>query len=303
LKRKSIILCASIIGLMIIGYTTDRVYHVCSENHKELAVKNNDNDNKSTKDTPGKLTPPTEPSKENPPNPPVNNAEEKPTTYKLGDKGDKIKEIQQRLVKYGYDLVVDGEFGPETYNAIWDFQGRLCKTKDGIIGSETISKLNEEPTEKTRYTPPAIPTFGNTVTQASLEQFVNENTFASNTNFLVWVDLSRQKVNLFIGSYKNWKLIKSMSCGTGKSSTPTVTGSFTIQDKGEYFRVNSGVICKYYTRFYGNYLFHTVLLDNDGNIVDGTLGTPVSHGCIRLAIEDAKYIYDNVPMGTMVWIK
>ena len=283
---------------MIIGYTSALFYHNHG-NHKELVSKTEPSDEKSTNEP---LPNSTEPPKETT-IPPDNNIVIKAGTYKKGDKGDNVIAIQKRLIEYGYDLEADGSFGNGTFNAIWDFQKRLGLSLDGIIGPETIAKLNEQPTEKTKFNPPVVPTFNNNTSQNNLEKFANENTFESSTNYFIWVDLSNQKVNLFYGGYKNWGLIKSMSCSTGKASTPTVKGNFSVQGKGPYFRVSSNVICKYYTQFYGKYLFHTVLLDNDGNIVDGTLGTPVSHGCIRLAIEDAKYIYENVPLGTFVWIK
>ncbi|WP_278279724.1 L,D-transpeptidase [Clostridium sp. DMHC 10] len=33
------------------------------------------------------------------------------------------------------------------------------------------------------------------------------------------------------------------------------------------------------------------------------LGTKASHGCVRLSIEDAKWMYDNIPRDTLVNIK
>lgn len=186
-----------------------------------------------------------------------------------------------------------------------DFQTRLNLAKTGEVNPETYAKLNEEPTNATRYKPPAPSVSASSVAstdKAGLESFVNTNGLESNTPYLIWIDLSNQKVNLFTGKYQSWELIKSIFCSSGKPSTPTVKGSFTIESKGSYFRVSSDVICKYYSQFYGNYLMHSVLLDNEGNIVDGTLGTPVSHGCVRLPIEDAKYIYDYIPIGTKVFI-
>lgn len=226
--------------------------------------------------------------------------------HKIGDKGDIIKDIQQRLIKYGYNLDPDSIYGKQTYNAVLDFQTRLNLAKTGEVNPETYAKLNEEPTNATRYKPPAPSVSASSATspdKASLESFVNTNGLESNTPYLIWIDLGNQKVNLFTGKYQSWELIKSISCSSGKPSTPTVKGSFTIESKGSYFRVSSDVICKYYSQFYGNYLMHSVLLDNEGNIVDGTLGTPVSHGCVRLPIEDAKYIYDYIPIGTKVFIK
>ena len=34
---------------------------------------------------------------------------------------------------------------------------------------------------------------------------------------------------------------------------------------------------------------------------DGTLGKRVSHGCVRMAIENARFIHDNIPYGTTVY--
>jgi lipoprotein-anchoring transpeptidase ErfK/SrfK len=36
------------------------------------------------------------------------------------------------------------------------------------------------------------------------------------------------------------------------------------------------------------------------SIQDGRLGINASHGCVRLSLSDAKWIYDNIPSGTTV---
>ncbi|WP_291633659.1 L,D-transpeptidase family protein [Clostridium sp.] len=105
--------------------------------------------------------------------------------------------------------------------------------------------------------------------------------------------------------YKISPLIKEFTSNIAKNTTDSTKQLNTKQEILEtpMFRAGSNTICNYYTRFYGNYLFHTVLLDNNENIQDGRLGTPLSHGCIRLAIDDAKYIYTTVPYGTFVSIQ
>ena len=54
----------------------------------------------------------------------------------------------------------------------------------------------------------------------------------------------------------------------------------------------------------GSYLFHSVLYNRGSmtQIQDGTLGKQVSHGCVRLDINNAKWLYDNIPNGTKVVI-
>lgn len=224
------------------------------------------------------------------------------TTFKIGDKGDMIKEIQTTLNKFGYTLPVDGDFGQLTFDAVLNFQYRLGLDTDGIVGPATLSRLNEEPTSQTKYQPDMVLIAMDYSNKSELENHFNDKGYSSSTNFYICVDLKNQKVNVFQGGQGNWKLIRSMNCASGASSTPTPKGFFKIEQKGPFFWVNSNIKCDYYTGFYGNYLFHTVLLDKKGNIVDGTLGTPISHGCIRLSIEDAKFIYFNIPIETAVWI-
>jgi len=232
-------------------------------------------------------------------------------SFKLGDKGAKVKEIQVKLNKFGYNLHLDGNFGKLTYYAVMDFQTRNKIVKDGIVGASTLEKINLTPTSATMYKAPisvkpviqkSIPKV--TTSTSGLENFVNSRNFSSSTTYFIWIDLFGQKVNIFKGSNKKWKLVKSMACSTGKASTPTVKGNFTVGSKGSYFISSGGARCKYYTQISGNYLFHSVLYDRKGNyIIDNTLGVPVSHGCVRLALSNAKFIYDNISTRTLIWSK
>lgn len=124
---------------------------------------------------------------------------------------------------------------------------------------------------------------------------------SSRSRYIIGVDTVRCRVGIFQGSAGNWKPLKWWACGPGKLSTPTVKGSFTVQGRGYSF--GSGFTCYYWTQFYGNYLFHSVTYrQGTRQILDPTLGRPVSHGCIRLDINNAKWIYDNIPRGTKVVI-
>ena len=145
-------------------------------------------------------------------------------------------------------------------------------------------------------------TKGYTVTQYSKE--INDmwsyaNTFSSQTNYLILVNRNTHNVGIFTGSYGNWNLYKYWQCSDGKPSTPTVGGVFTVKAKGSYFDSGNSR-CYWYTQFYGNYLFHSVLYNKDGTLQDGRLGMGLSHGCVRLDINNAKWIYDYIPVGTKV---
>lgn len=132
--------------------------------------------------------------------------------------------------------------------------------------------------------------------------FANGGNFYSKTQYFIWVDLKNFKTNIFKGSQNNWTLVQSYLCSIGKPSTPTPKGTHVIGIKGLYFGVSKGYKCFYYTQFKGNYLFHSIIYNLDGSIRDGRLGMSISDGCIRLAKENAKWIYDNIPIGTKVYI-
>ena len=134
---------------------------------------------------------------------------------------------------------------------------------------------------------------------------INELVIESLTPYLIHVDLNAQKTYIYNGNLKNWNLEKTFTCSTGIKGEETPQGIYTVKEKGQWFfsePYNQGG--KYWVQFLGDYLFHSLPYNKEKtNIVDYTLGTPASHGCIRLKDEDSKWIYDNIPKGTKVIIK
>ncbi|ERK31081.1 peptidoglycan-binding domain-containing protein [Clostridium intestinale] len=66
--------------------------------------------------------------------------------YKKGSTGQGVKEIQSILIGLGYDLGswgADGDFGSKTDEAVRAFQRKQGITVDGIVGPETIGRLNQ----------------------------------------------------------------------------------------------------------------------------------------------------------------
>lgn len=143
---------------------------------------------------------------------------------------------------------------------------------------------------------------GSMLSGKQAEMLAKAQAYTSNTNYLILVDRAACKVSIFAGGFGAWNNIKYWDCAPGKASTPTVSGTFTVQGKGYYFDSGSAR-CYWYTQFYGNYLFHSVLYSKyNGSLMDGRVGIPLSHGCVRLQIDNAKWIYDNIPRGTKVVI-
>ncbi len=143
----------------------------------------------------------------------------------------------------------------------------------------------------------------NEMTKKQLEGYVNIMSFESKTPFLIWTDIDRQLTYIFKGKAKNWQLIKTFECATGKNVSPTTRGIFTLKTRDKWFysgRLNSGA--KYWVRFNDSYLFHSVAMDQNKKIVDNVLGERRSSGCIRMSVENAKYIYEKVPDKTTVFV-
>jgi hypothetical protein len=68
-----------------------------------------------------------------------------------GEQGDAVKRVQQALIDDGLAMPIstrktgepDGIFGDETYNAVLQFQIKHQLGKDGVVGRQTLGKLDE----------------------------------------------------------------------------------------------------------------------------------------------------------------
>ena len=126
-------------------------------------------------------------------------------------------------------------------------------------------------------------------------------TLYSPTNYLIVVDTNAPHCMTFYWAAGSWQPLTDMPCSVGKPSTPTVTGTFTIKNRGSSF--GHGYTAYWWTQFYGDYLFHSILYyEGTMTVMDGTLGGHVSHGCVRLRYEDAKWLHDTIPSGTYVTV-
>ncbi|MGI6037554.1 MAG: LysM peptidoglycan-binding domain-containing protein [Limnochordia bacterium] len=58
-----------------------------------------------------------------------------------GDRGQRVKELQQALVRAGFEVTIDGIFGSETSAVLRQFQQQQGLTADGIAGPATFQAL------------------------------------------------------------------------------------------------------------------------------------------------------------------
>ncbi len=98
--------------------------------------------------------------------------------------------------------------------------------------------------------------------------------------------------------------IKAMICSTGNA---TPLGTFDSKGKFVMKGLINGVYGQYSTWITGNILFHSVPCSRKSKDSVSVrnynqLGTTASAGCIRLTVADAKWIYDNCEIGTLIEI-
>ena len=99
---------------------------------------------------------------------------------------------------------------------------------------------------------------------------------------------------------------KAMICSTGLYNA-TPRGTFHLSTKYLWRELYGKVYGQYATRITGGVLFHSVPYYKKSKSALCTekynkLGQQASMGCVRLTVEDAKWIADNCPSGTTVEI-
>ena len=172
------------------------------------------------------------------------------------------------------------------------------------ISEELKEEVNEEETENETEVAQEETTEVK-VTQTS-------NTTVSNSKkgiYYIKVNLEQNVVTIYSededGDYTI--PVRAMVCSTGKA-TPT-SGTYTIPngrwDRWTWGQMVGNVWAQYYVRIKGSILFHSVpYTSKDKSTLEyweyDKLGTKASAGCIRLTVQDAKWIYDNCKAGSKV---
>jgi lipoprotein-anchoring transpeptidase ErfK/SrfK len=110
------------------------------------------------------------------------------------------------------------------------------------------------------------------------------------------VDTSRQQ----LVAWNNGRIDRIFNVSTGKRSTPTPSGTYSVQSK---YRSTSMQGAGYYVpdvpyaMFYsGGYALHGAYWHNN-------FGTRMSHGCVNLGVRQARWLYNWAPVGTTVVVR
>jgi conserved hypothetical protein len=210
-------------------------------------------------------------------------------------KGEEVKLVQTRLTELGYySGNISGNFLGHTRNAVKAFQQQNALSVDGIVGENTWNALFNDPdvraaADDPKPTPEPTP-----------------------VPFAITVDVNNQVTTVY-GRDENGDytvVVRQMLCSTGTRKNPSDIGTFTLNGRTArwcYFP-EWGSHAQYWTRINSSIAFHSVIY-NTVNTMDlsvksyKNLGKRASHGCIRLTVADAKWIYNNCGAGTVVTIR
>ncbi len=215
----------------------------------------------------------------------------KPLSY--GSTSKEVKAVQERLTALGFfDKKATSGFYRHTQASVKEFQTYNGLVPDGVVGEETwnvmfsLDVVRADGTPKPSPAPTPVPWF-------------------------VEVDVNNQLIKVFkddgMGGYSI--LEKIFTASTGTASFPSDVGTWTLNGKTARwasFPTWGGGTAQYWTRINRSIAFHSFLYSSDQRRVNmgsvNKLGRPASHGCIRLTVQDAKWLYDNLGAGVEVWI-
>ena len=125
-------------------------------------------------------------------------------------------------------------------------------------------------------------------------------------DYTVYVNRALNCVTVFAPNENGENVpVKAMVCSCGREGHETPMGVFQTSDYYDWRMMVDRTWGQYAVRFNGHILFHSVpyFSKNHGDLEweqYNILGQSASLGCVRLSVEDAKWIYDNCKVGTQV---
>ena len=214
---------------------------------------------------------------------------------KSGSRGQRVKDLQERLAELGYyEGPVSGNYMKYTVRAVKSIQTQNGMEATGVVDEATWNLVfNDAHVVLPGATPKPTPS-------------------PSPIPFRIVVDVANQVTSVY-GRDENGEytvVVRQMLCSTGMKATPSDVGDWVLSGRHATWCVfpkwgNS--YARYWTRINSNIAFHSPIYTSVSNTAMkigsyNMLGQRASHGCIRLSVWDAKWIYDNVGAGTVVSI-
>jgi peptidoglycan hydrolase-like protein with peptidoglycan-binding domain len=214
-----------------------------------------------------------------------------------GERTDDVKDLQRWLNQAGYELEEDGFYSPAMVEIVKRFQTAQGMAADGVVGSETWAAA-ARPKPPTTTTTAATTTAPPTTAPAPTTTIASGPLVASGPLAAAVVHLSTQQLELLdpAGVVKHRFPVSSGANGA------TPPGTFTVFRKVPRAISDSDadVSMPWLVNFNGGIGFHGIPVKGSVALPTPLGLRPVSHGCVRMADDAAKFLYDNLPIGATV---
>lgn len=174
------------------------------------------------------------------------------TVLKYGSKGSDVIWLQKLLIKDGFNLTADGDFGNGTKTAVIEFQKRYKLVADGIVGSNTQMKLRQ--VEGRRFT---------------------RNYYDKQTTYFVYPKVDVEYIDVVNSKGSNQYSVENVLSMFKRSSLTTISN-------GGMYDMNSGATCHYFIDNgvqigYNAYDPFALLIMNDGTIKFADVSSKVNN--------------------------
>ncbi|HEY3374894.1 MAG TPA: L,D-transpeptidase family protein [Candidatus Aquicultor sp.] len=181
----------------------------------------------------------------------------------MGSRGADVIRLQRRLTELGYNPgAINGRYNMHSCYAVVAFQKVNGLSRDGAAGKSTLRALSYPKIIKARY-----------------------------KGDHVEVNKALQVLLIVRGG----KVTKIFPVSTGRHghTTPSVTARVYSKPGYQYRSKKYDGIMTWTSFFYSGVAVHGY---------PSVPTKPASHGCVRVPIVDCKYIYNNMPMGSLVYV-
>ena len=200
----------------------------------------------------------------------------------VGDTGSEVTRLQARLNSLGYlsRLKADGKYGDGTQAAVRAFQ-----STNGMVETGNADRRLQE----ALYSASAV---------------------ERKTTYRINVSLDEQRVYVYrLQDDSSYVLVRTMKCSSGlNDATPRGVFCGTTGPGARWHHFEEFDCWAQYAWFIEHdIMFHSVIYSKQDESTlrqssVSALGYPASHGCVRLSLEDAEWVYTNCPTGTVVTI-
>ena len=197
--------------------------------------------------------------------------------YNAASEADALR-LQRRLYSLYYlqESGIDGKIGGDTLSAVHDFQAANGLPRSGIDQNTTSVLFSVDAIGK-RYP------------------------------YRVEVSIDRQVVEVWaLNDQNDYDLVQTFTCSTGlHDSTPRgVYPNGHPVNRWHYFK-KFNCWAQYSFKIVDDIMFHSVIYGskNENSLRRSSqrnLGSPASHGCVRLSVEDARWLFEHCQRGSVV---